>query len=73
MKKTEKMETYEATTFKDRLMQAIKQIRAVERRLEDRIYEHPEEKKFLRQCQEELCDCQDTLAVLHKEVLEYIG
>lgn len=74
------LETYKAVTFKDRLMQAVEQIRAVDKKMEERIPpsltpEQPEdeEDKFLRQCQKELRDSQDTLLTLHKEILFYIS
>jgi len=71
------LDTYKTVTFKDRLMQAIEQIRAVDKKLEklplSLQYHQPEGDKLLRQCQKKLRDCQNTLLTLHKEILFYIS
>ena len=67
------LDTYKTVTFKDRLMQALEQIRAVERKIEEGIRKHPIDEGFLEQCIEELRDAENTLLTLHKEVLFYIS
>lgn len=74
------LETYETVRFKDRLMQAIGQIRAVDKKMEERVHSLASsavvpslvEEKFLEQCLNELRDSQDTLLILQKEVFYYI-
>lgn len=71
------LNTYKTVTLKDRLMQAVEQLRAVDKKMErlplSLRREQVEEDKFIRQCQKELRDCQDTLLTLHKEILFYVS
>ena len=66
------LDTYKTVTFKDRLMQAVEQIRAVDEKMEKILYDSTE-KTFLKECQKELRDCQNTLLTLHKEILFYVS
>jgi len=85
------LDTYKTVTFKDRMMKALEQIRAVDKKIEERLplFHSPNivfplssrtfrmleagDKKLLKECQEELRDCQDTLLTLHKEILFYVS
>jgi len=73
------LETYKTVTFKDRLMQALEQIREMDKDIEKRIplrigHEmESENDKFLKQCLDKLHDSQDTLLTLRKEILFYIS